>query len=146
MEASLDDMASQRVYVNRQEDYAAVENACRSRLGDVPADYFVQRAGLIGTGQSHGMVSNGVQGSVRIEFHLGHGNTLNYQFGEAAAELLPFGCREVEQPSAAVLTDQTGGGNQHPAFALRAAGRQDVRQGLAGSASHESNSPSSLNR
>ncbi|MGB7736645.1 MAG: hypothetical protein WBL72_23425 [Thermoguttaceae bacterium] len=41
MEASLDDMASQRVYVNRQEDYAAVENACRSRLGDVPAVYTI---------------------------------------------------------------------------------------------------------
>ncbi len=39
-------MASQRVYVNRQEDYAAVENACRSRLGDVPAVYSVLAASV----------------------------------------------------------------------------------------------------
>jgi enamine deaminase RidA (YjgF/YER057c/UK114 family) len=39
--ATLDDVASLRVYVKRQEDYAVVQNACRTRLGDVPAVYTV---------------------------------------------------------------------------------------------------------
>jgi enamine deaminase RidA (YjgF/YER057c/UK114 family) len=39
--ATLDDLASVRVYVKRREDYAAVRNACRARLPDVPAVYAV---------------------------------------------------------------------------------------------------------
>ena len=39
--AALDDVASLRVYVKRREDYAVVQNACRARLGDVPAVYTV---------------------------------------------------------------------------------------------------------
>lgn len=37
--ASLDEMASLRVYVKRREDYATVEAACRTRLGNVPTVY-----------------------------------------------------------------------------------------------------------
>jgi enamine deaminase RidA (YjgF/YER057c/UK114 family) len=39
--ATLNDVASLRVYVKRKEDYAAIQNACRARLADVPAVYAV---------------------------------------------------------------------------------------------------------
>jgi hypothetical protein len=69
-------------------------------------DHFVQRAGLIRTGQSHGMVSFGI--SARVKFHFGYGHTLDHQIGKVATELLPLGCRKAKQPPAAVLADQAG--------------------------------------
>jgi enamine deaminase RidA (YjgF/YER057c/UK114 family) len=39
--ATLDDMALMRVYVKRQEDFAAVRNVCKARLGELPVIYAV---------------------------------------------------------------------------------------------------------
>jgi enamine deaminase RidA (YjgF/YER057c/UK114 family) len=39
--ATLDDMASMRVYIQRQEDYAVVRDVCQARLGEVPVGYTV---------------------------------------------------------------------------------------------------------